>query len=330
MYLRNLVFSALIATATVAFAQERSDDLSQWDETIFPPDAPIVVRGDEGDLPEVPFPHATPGPIPPDPTVFFIAPAPQLSMRAGYTAYGNPVKHGGGVGVVVFLDAGSIGALIDANVAGGQDGFGYTDGDVRIRLRRAIDKNRESNDVHDTASRYYWGFGGDIGWRGGEQQDNYLKVQPVAIIGTMRAFKNRRTKEVKCVIHAFAKAGVGVYDNQVQTPEDRKWAMNWDTWVRPMVGAEFMASCKNIDVIGNPRLIADAQHVFTFGPAGDTTRARLQYSQTWGVGKSKHWQVGYFTKGEVTHEWGGNFTADDPANKGRTVPAFFGGVEVRW
>lgn len=313
-------------------------DLSHFDEPIFPPDAPVIVRSDDGDMPETPNPHATPGPLGPDDTVFMLTPAPQINFRGGYAGYGDDYKNGGGVGVLVFIESGKLGVVLDVDAAGGQgDSFARLDGTLRIRARRPIDKNRRSSDLNDTAPRIWWGFGGDVGWRWSETQslDSYLRVQPVAIFGTMRAFKDKKTKKVKCVIHAFVKGGLGLYDNQVNTTSANKWSLPWnngtgalDTYVRPMVGAEGLAQCDDLGMAGNVRLLADAQHIFTFGPAGDTTTGKVQVSETWPV--NGYWQVGYFAKGEVTHEWGGNFGSEEPASNGRTLPSVFGGLEVRW
>lgn len=305
-----VLLAALLATslATAGVALADDSDLSQWDEPTAP-DAPV--------------PRATPGPLPPDPTVLMISPAPEYLFRGGYG------DRGGGVNVVMFIDAGAngtlkpsfrpgiIGVFVDLDVMGGQDGLSSTSGDIRWRGKREpIDRNRASGDVYDTASRYYWGYGADLDWVAGTQNDNFVKLQPVAILGTMRAFRSRKTKEVKCVIHAFAKAGVGIFDNQVDTTSERKWGLSFDTWLRPMAGAEFMANCQNLDIIGNVRLIADAQHIFTLGPAGDTNRGRVQFSEVWNV--KKRVQMGYFTKGEIVQDSDG------------VVPAVFGGLEARY
>ncbi|MBI3541829.1 MAG: hypothetical protein HY075_00955 [Deltaproteobacteria bacterium] len=238
-----------------------------------------------------------------------IAPMPSWDLQGGYaaTADDKGVNSGGGIGVVLFLDGGRTGIQVGAQVAGTQGGvFAYAQGDLKFRYRMPIDANH-----------IFWGgFGLDIDGRGAvdAKSQSYLNVQlPVAFIGTMFNVGG------KCVIQLFAKAAFGIYDNQAQA--GKRWGANLDTMAKPAVGGEFLAACGS-----NIRVQADYEHVFDFGAAGDTDKARASFSQVFPVSADGGIQLGYFVKGEYEHEGGGPATGGQAANIG----AFFGGLEVRF
>jgi hypothetical protein len=252
--------------------------------------------------------------LPPADSDFMISPALTYSMRGGYASTVDDKKYnnGGGIGVVLFMDGGRTGLLLDGQVAGTQGGaFAYAQGDLRVRVRIPFDPRH-----------IIWGaLGTDIEGRGAvdPQTQSYFKAQlPVALIGTMFSVNG------KCVIHIFGKAAFGIFDNQTQA---KQWDASLDTFARPSVGAETLVAC------GSIRIMGDYQHTFSFGAFGDYDKASLSYSQTWPVGKSGGWEVGFFLKGDYLREGGMKgmtVESGDPRGLSRDMGGVFTGLEVRW
>ncbi len=314
-YLSLLLFGVTL----VAVAQENQVKHDPWDQRIF---TPSVTGGPTiGDGPVDQYPDPTTPPVPPGTTPngdikdpgLMISPAPQYEIQGGYasTADNSGYNNGGGVGVVMFMDGGRTGIQVGAQVAGTQGGiFAYAQGNAKIQYRMPIDKGH-----------IIWGgVGLDIAGRGAvdPRVDSYLKVQlPVAFIGTMFAIGD------KCVIHLFAKAAFGVFDNRAQS--EKKWGANLDDWVKPAAGMEAMAAC------GSVRVQADYEHVFDFGKAGDTDHASLDFSQVFPVNSDGTIALGYFLKGDYTREAGlVGAGAGDARAENRNIGSFFGGFEVRF
>jgi hypothetical protein len=296
-------------------------------QSVTPPPAPehIVAEAPEGGTlddefpwPDVPIPDKGRR-LPADDTLFLLAPAPELDVRAGYAGYGDTTKfnHGGGLGVVIFLDGGRTGLYVSGTAAMGEGGpFAYGEGALRFRYRHAFWKTPVgNNDVLWIAG----GLGLDIAGRGTPvaQLDSWLTTQlPVALIGTMFSVNK------KCVIHIFGKTAFGVFDNQTQAQD--KWGASLDTMARPSVGAEVLTQCGTIRVLG------DYQHIFTFGPAGDTDKATLQVSQTWPVFNGL-FQLGYFAKGDVAREGPAQGASpSDPRGRENVQGGVFSGLELRF
>lgn len=314
-----LMAAALLAmsVAGIALAQENPWDQQYDPETgkalPNPPSDPKIPAYDNDGKNEWPPGEPIPqkGNPPPMDSDFMISPAVSYHIRGGYagTMDNTGYNNGGGIGAMVFMDGGRTGIMINAQVAGTEGGvFAYAEGDARLRYRIPIDPRH-----------IVWGaFGLDISGRGAVDQrsESYFSAQlPVALIGTMFNVGG------KCVIHVFAKAAFGIFDNQTQGD---KWAASMDTFVKPAVGGEALAAC------GSIRVIADYQHIFSFGSFGDTDKASLQYSQSWEIGE-KGWELGFFVKGGYVREGGmKDALPGDPLMDARHIGQVFGGLEVRW
>lgn len=255
--------------------------------------------------------------LPPDDTIFMLTPSPDFGVESGYAGYGDNkgYKSGLGIGVVVFLDTGRLGLQLQGSVAGGEGGvFAYAEGALKARFRMPVDSKHI----------FWWGWGADIEGRGAEQRnvDSYLRLQPVAMIGTM--FQVKET----CVVHIFARAGLGIIDNENQSHERWDWprASAWGaTWGKPSTGVEMLTHCNKL------RVTADYQHIFALRrSAGGTDRTGVQISQGWKP-TSKNVLLGIFGKTEFVREGGvEDLPVADPRRDARYLGRFMAGFEARF
>lgn len=317
MVLMGSLFAGLVAHANA-------------DDTIFPATVPSVVpvaapaassgassaSGDQfptdPDHPTVPNNQTPNGDI--KDSGLGTTPAPLYELRGGYAATANDagVNSGAGVGVALILDGARTGIQIGGQVAGTQGGlFAYAQGDAKVRYRVPLDPNH-----------IIWGgIGLDISGQGAvdPKAQSYLTVQlPVAFIGTMFNVGGN------CVIRIFAKAALGVFDNQGQAAGSQ-WGASLDTMAKPMVGGEALAAC------GSVRVTADYQHVFDFGQGGATDRAEVDFSQAFPITSDGSIQLGYFLKGQYEHEDAvSGVAAGAPGSLPANIGAAFAGLEVRF
>lgn len=279
-----------------------------------PRPAPVVVR----------IPTPEPGTRIPEPRVpdtrtpngdandpfLMISPAPEYDIRGGYVmnADDHGQGHGGGIGVVMFLDTGRLALMIDGGLASTSSSyFSYGELGAKVQFRIPFDPNH-----------IIWGgLGLDIRGRGvlDPRLNGYFKAQlPVALIGTM--FSAGRNHE--CVIHLFAKAAFGIYDSDSQA--------NIGRWARPAVGSEALLSC------GSIRVTADYEHVFRVSSTeGDTDRTSLNLSQVFPVNADGSVQLGYFIQGGYTRQGAvSDLPPTDSRSDPRNVGEVFTGLEVRF